>query len=499
LVESGVVTCADPSRRDEAVFDRLVLGPDEWEGPWEEQGLLTGAVGVAVADLDGDGIDDLFVPRFDHPSELLLGTGDGGFVVTHDRTDVSVEEARGVSAADLEGDGDVDLVVYSILADPVVLRNDGTAHFVVEPLLPPHDGEVGCGASVSFADADLDGDLDLFHGRVDTPGTDRPCDSFLLFNDGDGRSFTDRSDMLSADVHANRVLAAGWLPLDDDPYPELYVVADAPLRSPGNRVLDNDGGVLRQVDDHPLNLSMEGMGIGLAHLDDDDIVDVFVPGIDEYAVMVSLADADTWVDHSSSWGLAPDRSAGQSVAWGGDFADLDNDGLVDLPVVYGPTSTTETGGASRQPDAIHRQVSEGVWESVAESWGWADPIASRSVLAVDLDDNGFLDLVKREVGGRVYVDLARCDTSAWLSLTLHQPGRNPRAVGATVEVWAEGRRHWRSVVQGSTSYSAGQPAEVHIGLGGAEVVDRVVVTWPDGERVEYAGVATRQKVEVLRP
>ena len=54
---SEPVACADPASREEAPFDRVELG----EPPPLDAAEMEGA-GMVVADLDGDGIDDLFVP-----------------------------------------------------------------------------------------------------------------------------------------------------------------------------------------------------------------------------------------------------------------------------------------------------------------------------------------------------------------------------------------------------------------------------------------------------
>jgi hypothetical protein len=56
----------------------------------------------------------------------------------------------------------------------------------------------------------------------------------------------------------------------------------------------------------------------------------------------------------------------------------------------------------------------------------------------------------------------------------------------------------RTVTAGSTSFASGGTPELHFGLGEAERVDRIVVTWPDGAVSTYGPVATRQRLRIAR-
>jgi hypothetical protein len=99
----------------------------------------------------------------------------------------------------------------------------------------------------------------------------------------------------------------------------------------------------------------------------------------------------------------------------------------------------------------------------------------------DLNRDGWLDIVKRELGGRVVVYESRCGNDHWIEVELEGPGENPSGVGATVRVVAGGIVQMRPILPGSTGFNSNGPAVAHFGLGDLDRVDGIEVVWPGGE------------------
>ena len=187
LIQSGVITCPTPLDRIETPYEVLVEGTD-WGLPHEwmdnEPGIIS-AAGVAVADLNGDGHEDLFFTGR-KSVRLYLSTGPLQFTdATELLPDTIPNKSASATAVDVDADGDLDLFVGGYKTSNVLLVNDGTGVF--------SDGTQAAGFTAhdyrtvgsSWADFDGDGDLDVYIANYGTP--QQPADPSLLYeNDGTG-------------------------------------------------------------------------------------------------------------------------------------------------------------------------------------------------------------------------------------------------------------------------------------------------------------------------
>ena len=87
--------------------------------------------GVAVADVDGDGLDDLYFVTQVGANELWRNLGGGRFENVTAAAGVGVADAIGVTAsfADIDNDGDPDLYVTTVRGGNVLFENDGNGAF----------------------------------------------------------------------------------------------------------------------------------------------------------------------------------------------------------------------------------------------------------------------------------------------------------------------------------------------------------------------------------
>ena len=119
--------------------------------------------GVAVADIDGDGFDDVYFLNQLGSNGLFRNDGTGKFADITKTAGVGLGDRVCLAAAfgDVEGDGDQDLYVTSVRGGNVFFRNDGTGKFI-DATMDAGLKLVAHSESAAFFDYDGDGDLDLF-------------------------------------------------------------------------------------------------------------------------------------------------------------------------------------------------------------------------------------------------------------------------------------------------------------------------------------------------
>ena len=210
-------------------FDREPLIPKmlSTEGPF-----------MAVADVNGDGLDDVFIGGAkEQASALLVQQRDGRFVSTNEKLldqDKISEDISG-SFFDANGDGTLDLYIVTggsefseaapALEDRLYL-NDGRGNFrkAAPGAVPPLTNS---GSRAAAADFDGDGDIDLFVGGRSVPGRyGLNPQSSLLKNDGKGH-FTDVTAQAAPGLaRIGMVTDALWRDVDADGRSDLVIVGE---------------------------------------------------------------------------------------------------------------------------------------------------------------------------------------------------------------------------------------------------------------------------------
>lgn len=246
-----------------------------------------GPGGMTAVDFDNDGFHDLFVPD-GVESRLLRNRGDGSFEDVTEASGLAGQDGVSVAVfADYDNDGWKDAFVSRTFQPNRLFHNEG----------PGPDGRVRfrdvtaesglaedcCTTVASWADVDLDGDLDLYVGRYLDPRKDIPTTFYArngepnrLYRNDDGGRFTDVTEEAGVG-ETGLCLGTVFGDVDDDGDPDLYVVNDF-----GRNTLyrNEGGGTFTDVTVASGTLAYgAGMNASMGDYDNDGRLDLYVTNI----------------------------------------------------------------------------------------------------------------------------------------------------------------------------------------------------------------------------
>ena len=362
----------------------------------ENQIRLNGS-GVALGDVDGDGLCDLFVCACEQPLALYRNLGGWRFTNITDSAGLLFpgNYSTGATFADVDGDGDLDLLINGIGTGTKLFLNDSHGHFT----RADDAGLAWFGGAMTstMADIDGDGDLDLYvtNYRTNTVRTT----GFALLNVGGRRMIPPEERGRLELTPDGRVLEHGE--------PHFLYINDGkghfrPVSWTGGRFLDEDGRPLKEA---PRDW---GLSAAFRDINGDGVPDLYVcndfhspdrvwinDGRGRFRAIPRLA-----IRHTATFSMAVD------------FADVDRDGRDDIlssdmtsidrarrlmQIAGMAPYSIEVGVFDDRPQldrtVLHWNRGDGTYAEIAHYAGLENSEWNWSVLFLDVDLDGFEDVL----------------------------------------------------------------------------------------------------------
>ena len=525
--------------------------------------------GVAAADFNNDGLTDLYFTGNQVSAKMYVNKGAFRFEDVTQQVHVTTAGwCTGVATADVNADGLMDLYVChaGLKQTPNQLFiNQGIDPKTKLPKFADKAPEYGldftgfCTQGYWF-DYDRDGDLDLyllnhFHDKTNpnfpspkrTDG--RGVSQDRLFRN-DGEHFADVT--IAAGITTEGYgLSASIADFNLDGWPDVFVAND--FIYDDLLYLNQQNGTFREIGHEAFcHTSRFSMGSDAADVNADGWPDLFVadmlPNEAARQKLMNMASSNDVFTASLERGYAPQYArntlqinqpqpnhslrfaelgqwAGLEAtdwSWSPLWGDLDNDGWLDLHVTNGiPHDVTNNDFTAYrdalvaqgitdydatkqalleaveklppvdQPNAVFRNIGNAQFENVAKNWGLDQRGFSNGSVLADLDNDGDLDVVTNNLNAPAIICRNESKNQHFLRLKL-----NGQGIGAQVRIASGKRSQWvEHYLQ--RGFLSSQEAVVHVGLGAATQADTVEIRWPSGKFQQLLIVKANQTLEVF--
>ena len=470
-------------------------------GPWE---YFVGG-GAASFDCNGDRYPDLMLAGGSGQTRLFVNRSAAAEALQFEARNLDLAESdlrnvTGLYPIDIDNDGYRDVVLLRVGRN-ILLKGGEDCSFTNANREFAFDG--GRAWTTAFAatfERDTPYPTLAFGNYVDRSAPGSPwgtCHDNVLHRPqaGERLSYAEPS-LLSPGFCALSMIFTDW---NRSGTPSLRVTNDRHYYRDGEEQLWRiDPGKLPRLyrrSDGWKRINIWGMGIAEGDIDAD--------GFPEYA-LTSMGDTKLQtLDEEAEEGrpayrdIAYERGATAhrpytgddlrpSTGWHSEFADFNNDGLLDLYIAKGNVEEMPDFAAF-DPDNLLLGQHDGTFFEAGHLSGIDLDRRGRGAVIADFDLDGYLDLlvVNREApvslfrnrGGRT--GWGTRPMGNWLQIELRQNGTNGNAVGATILVKSGNETRLRKIQAGG-GHASGHAGFIHVGTGVAERA-QIRIQWPDGE------------------
>ena len=478
------------------------------------------STGVTMVDINGDGFLDIYVCKSGAPegenryNELFINNGDLTFTESakeYGLADLGLSVHAGFFDYDKDGDldcyllnnsfkpvGGYDLItdqreVRDTLGGNKLYRNDGDFFSDVSEESGIYGSKIGFGLGVTIGDVNGDGWEDMY---VSNDFFER---DYLYINNQDG-TFTESLEEKLNEISLS-AMGADMADLNNDGAPEIFVtdmLPDTDERFKTKTTFENwdkysanvKSGYYHQFTRNALQMN-DGQG-----------------NFREIGRMAGV-EATDW-------------------SWGALIMDMNNDGLKDIFVangIYKDLTDQDYINFLASPEAIRKLLSQKVdvikelvdkmpseplanyafmnlggnqFANKAEEWGLGALTFSNGSAYGDLDNDGDLDLVLNNVNMPSLVYKNNTSTvkdNRYLKFILQGSRKNTSAIGAQILLKVQGKKYVQEVSP-ARGFQSTVDNRLNFGLGDTQVVDSVIIRWPDLKYTLLTEVSTNQILNI---
>jgi len=235
------------------------------------------------------------------------------------------------------------------------------------------------------------------------------------------------------------------------------------------------------------------MSVDFADFNEDGLLDLFVSD-DTYCSLYENVGNGIYSDKGISSNIS--SAAAQFVGWSSTFTDYDNDGLADI---------FKTNGALKhlygQEDQMFHNEGGGKFRDVSLELGkyFSQEFVGRGACIGDYDNDGDMDVFVVNLNSHcAFLRNNKGNQNNWIMLSLTGTSGNRDGIGARIKITSGGKTQLAQR-KTTTGYLSQNDPRIHFGLGKNQIVDKIEIIWPSGKTQTLENINANQILEVKEP